>query len=119
MKSKSKSLDNKSTATVVEGPEMAYAHSDVSNKWTTYKGGALKNVTGNYVKRSINLIGLSNQKPFSPAENEADFIICIREGFPKKALDTLLDFTGITIPEITEIMHTSDRTLRRYTSKQA
>jgi putative toxin-antitoxin system antitoxin component (TIGR02293 family) len=37
---------------------------------------------------------------------------------PKKALDTLLDKTGITTGEIAEIIHTSDRTLRRYTPQQ-
>ncbi|MEJ0103504.1 MAG: antitoxin Xre-like helix-turn-helix domain-containing protein [Bacteroidota bacterium] len=46
------------------------------------------------------------------------FIQCIREGVPKKALDSLIDITGISNIEISAIIRTSDRTLRRYSPKQ-
>jgi putative toxin-antitoxin system antitoxin component (TIGR02293 family) len=63
-------------------------------------------------------MGLSSAKPFNEVKNVNDFIDCIREGVPKHALDNLLSVTGITVNEITNIIRTSDRTLRRYTSKQ-
>jgi putative toxin-antitoxin system antitoxin component (TIGR02293 family) len=71
----------------------------------------------NYVGRSLELMGLSQQKSFV-IHNSLDFVTIIRNGVPKKALDTLLDKTGITTGEIAEIIHTSDRTLRRYTAQQ-
>ena len=73
---------------------------------------------GNYVKRSLALMGVANITPFNTVENVADFIICIREGVPKKALDNLIEVTGITTLEMADIVRTSDRTLRRYSPKQ-
>ena len=43
-----------------------------------------------------------------------DLIPLIKKGIPRKSLDNLLMITGISPAEIAEIMHTSDRTLRRY-----
>jgi putative toxin-antitoxin system antitoxin component (TIGR02293 family) len=43
-----------------------------------------------------------------------DLIPLIKKGIPRKSLDNLLMVTGISPAEIAEIMHTSDRTLRRY-----
>jgi putative toxin-antitoxin system antitoxin component (TIGR02293 family) len=45
---------------------------------------------------------------------EKDFITLIKKGIPRKSLDQLLIATGLTAAEIAAIMHTSDRTLRRY-----
>ena len=73
---------------------------------------------GNYVKRSLALMGVANITPFNTVENVADFIVCIREGVPKKALDNLIEVTGITTLEMADIVRTSDRTLRRYSPKQ-
>ncbi len=72
----------------------------------------------NYVKRSLALMGVANIAPFNTVENVADFIVCIREGVPKKALDNLIEVTGITTLEMADIVRTSDRTLRRYSPKQ-
>lgn len=72
----------------------------------------------NYIKRSLALMGVANVAPFNTVENVADFIVCIREGVPKKALDNLIEVTGITTLEMADIVRTSDRTLRRYTAKQ-
>ena len=47
-------------------------------------------------------------------DEENDFITLIKKGLPRKALDQLMLFTGLTGIEISRIMHTSDRTLRRY-----
>lgn len=71
-----------------------------------------------HIKRSVSLLGISSLKPFSSIKNNSDFIACIREGIPRKALDELMDYTGITTNEITAILHISDRTLRRYTPQQ-
>lgn len=45
---------------------------------------------------------------------EKDFITLIKKGIPRKSLDQLIQFTGLTAAELAAVMHTSDRTLRRY-----
>jgi putative toxin-antitoxin system antitoxin component (TIGR02293 family) len=72
----------------------------------------------NYVKRSLTMMGLASTPPFSSVENVSDFINCIRSGVPKKALDNLIEVTGINATEMAGIIRTSDRTLRRYLPKQ-
>lgn len=72
----------------------------------------------NPIKRPVALLGLSFTKPYNEVENEYDFIECIRMGLPKKALDNLMNVAGFTNSEMAEIIHTSDRTLRRYGSRQ-
>jgi len=75
-------------------------------------------LNNNHIKHSVHLLGATALKPFSSVQNNADFINCIREGVPRKALDELMNYTGITIDEITSILHISDRTLRRYSPQQ-
>lgn len=70
------------------------------------------------LNRSVALMGMNGVKAFAHIRSNADFIIVIRKGVPKKALDTLLENTGISISEIANIIKTSDRTLRRYTPQQ-
>ena len=72
----------------------------------------------NFISRAIHLLGLSGLPSFSKVNNTTDFISVIRSGIPKKALDSLLSNTGITVPEISKIIRTSDRTLRRYAATQ-
>ncbi len=72
----------------------------------------------NKVKRSVDIMGMTGIQPFTDVINENDFISVIRDGVPKKALDHLLSITGITTGEVSGIIRISDRTLRRYTSKQ-
>jgi len=45
-----------------------------------------------------------------------DYINIIRKGLTRKSLDYLMKYTGISSLEMADIIHTSDRTLRRYTS---
>ena len=45
---------------------------------------------------------------------EEDFIQLIKKGIPRKSLDHLMSITGLTAAEMAALMHTSDRTLRRY-----
>lgn len=63
-------------------------------------------------------MGMGAIKSFKDIEKDADFIYCIREGVPKQALDNIVDIAGFTVSEISAIIRTSDRTLRRYTPKQ-
>jgi putative toxin-antitoxin system antitoxin component (TIGR02293 family) len=80
----------------------------------------IKNDTesSSHIKRSLSLLGTNFTQPFSSVKNNSDFIACIRKGIPRKALNELMAYTGITINEITNILHISDRTLRRYTPQQ-
>lgn len=47
--------------------------------------------------------------------NFYDLIALIRDGLSKKSLDYLMEKTSISLNEMSAILHTSDRTLRRYT----
>ena len=64
--------------------------------------------------RAIAFMGTPGKKDFLTATNESDFIDVIRQGIPKKAIDNLIDKTGIPVNEMAVIMRLSDRTLRRY-----
>lgn len=83
-----------------------------------YTGTSANTMLQNFISRSIHLLGMSSFPSFSKVNNSTDFISVIRTGIPKKALDNLMDNTGITIPEISKIIRTSDRTLRRYAATQ-
>lgn len=63
-------------------------------------------------------MGMASTSSFSGVNSNNDFIAIIRKGVPKKALDNLINSTGISPTEIAHIIGTSDRTLRRYTPKQ-
>ena len=52
----------------------------------------------------------------SNIKGKFDFINIIRKGLSRKSLDYLMKYTGISALEMADIIHTSDRTLRRYTS---
>lgn len=64
--------------------------------------------------RAIAFMGSSGKKDFFPVKNESDFIDVIRNGIPKKAIDNLVEKTGIPVNEMAILMRLSDRTLRRY-----
>ncbi|WP_169540045.1 type II RES/Xre toxin-antitoxin system antitoxin [Niabella aurantiaca] len=70
------------------------------------------------VSVSLTLMGLKDEHAFKAVQNAMDFIDRIREGLPKKALDHLAGVMGISDVEMAGIIHTSDRTLRRYTPAQ-
>jgi putative toxin-antitoxin system antitoxin component (TIGR02293 family) len=98
---------------VVKEPVAGYVPSSQS-----LRGVHRAKAENNFVRRSVELMGLQSQPPFNKVENLTDFIICIREGVPKKALDNLMEVTGISAIEMSTIIRTSDRTLRRYSSRQ-
>jgi putative toxin-antitoxin system antitoxin component (TIGR02293 family) len=97
--------------TIAEEPAAAYklAHS------RSFVNGTRES---NYVKRALELMGVASSVPFNAVENVADFIHCIRVGVPKKALDNLVEVTGIGNTEMAGIVRTSERTLRRYSANQ-
>ena len=100
------------TTKVAEEPAVAYALSDTLH----FVNGTMGEP--NYVKRALALMGLSSSAPFNAVKNIADFIHCIRAGVPKKALDNLVEVTGIGNSEMAGIVRTSERTLRRYSANQ-
>ncbi|HRP54974.1 antitoxin Xre-like helix-turn-helix domain-containing protein [Agriterribacter sp.] len=91
---------------ILEDPAVAYAAAVPSSAFL------------NLVQRVLHLLGITGQSTPSAIRNNADFIGIIREGVPKKSLDHLMDNTGLTVSEISAIIRTSDRTLRRYTARQ-
>lgn len=91
---------------ILEDPAVAYTATVPSNSFL------------NLVRGVLRLLGIPGQLTQSPIRNNVDFIGMIREGVPKKSLDHLMDNTGLTVAEISTIIRTSDRTLRRYTARQ-
>ena len=70
------------------------------------------------VKNPFALMGFTHEKAYEGMPDSTDFIAHIRAGIPKKALDYLAGIIGFSDIEMAEILHTSDRTLRRYTPSQ-
>src|ERR1035437_7906747 len=68
--------------------------------------------------RTIGLMGMEGKKDFAGIRNDNDFISVIRTGIPKQAMTHLMDVADISLNEMASIIHTSDRTLRRYTPQQ-
>ena len=67
---------------------------------------------------AFKFLGSYNGNGKKSIEGKFDFIDLIRKGVSRKALDFLMETTGITPVEMASIMHTSDRTLRRYTASK-
>ena len=67
--------------------------------------------------RAFVFLGMERKKDFSGITNVTDFITVIRKGVSKKAIDKLMEITGITSNEMAFIIRLSDRTLRRYKSQ--
>jgi len=47
--------------------------------------------------------------------SDIDVLDLIKKGISKKALDNTLEMMGISLEEMSDILHVSERTLRRYT----
>lgn len=69
------------------------------------------------VNKTVAMMGMQRNAQFKSITSDNDFIALIREGVPKEAMSNLMTKTGITTIEMASITHTSDRTLRRYESK--
>jgi len=68
--------------------------------------------------RTIGIMGMNGKKDFSSVRSENDFINIIRSGVPRQVMDHLMAVADISLIEMAAIIHTSDRTLRRYTPTQ-
>ena len=60
---------------------------------------------------------LGGKSGFKAIQGIHDFIAMIRKGLTRKSLDHFMNATGLTADEMAAIMHTSTRTLRRYTAE--
>ena len=85
----------------------------VSEPVTAY--GAMQDTT---CTRTIGIMGMQGKRDFMGIKNDNDFIDVIRTGIPKQAMTHLMEIADITLTEMANIIHTSDRTLRRYTAQQ-
>ena len=94
---KSSSHKEVSAPSVVSEPVAIYGH-----------------VQDTFAARTIGIMGMSGTRGFSGIRNENDFISIIRSGIPKEAMSHLMDLADISLTEMAAIVHTSDRTLRRY-----
>lgn len=92
-KSKSSSYKKSSKEKILEEGVPAYG---IAQKTIGLIGGRASTLAGTLVKE------------------ENDFIELIKKGIPRKSLDLLIATTGLTASEMAALMHTSDRTLRRY-----
>ncbi len=95
-----------------------------AKKYTTKKVSQpleLKEPAVAYISRpvwgTVAILGMQRNAQFKTLENDNDFIDLIREGVPKEAMNNLMSNTGITVMEMADITHISDRTLRRYNDK--
>jgi putative toxin-antitoxin system antitoxin component (TIGR02293 family) len=68
--------------------------------------------------RPIGLMGMEGKRGFADIRNDNDYISVIRTGIPKQAMTHLMQVADLTLTEMAAIIHTSDRTLRRYTPQQ-
>jgi putative toxin-antitoxin system antitoxin component (TIGR02293 family) len=68
--------------------------------------------------RTIGIMGMEGKKDFAHIRNDNDFISIIRTGIPKQAMIHLMQVADITLEEMASIIHSSDRTLRRYGPQQ-
>jgi putative toxin-antitoxin system antitoxin component (TIGR02293 family) len=66
--------------------------------------------------KAIHLLGVENK--YRSIDRETDFIELIRSGISKKSLDHLISLIGYSIAEIADIIHVSDRNLRRYAANE-
>jgi len=66
--------------------------------------------------KAVYLLGV--EKKYQSIDRETDFIELIRSGISKKSLDHLISLIGYSIAEIADIIHVSDRNLRRYTANE-
>lgn len=72
--------------------------------------------TSGAVGSSLNLLGGTDIfKGKTEITGKFDYLNIIRKGLSRKSLDYLMKNTGISALEMSDILHITDRTLRRYT----
>ncbi len=88
-----------------EEPAVAYVSTTTDFDYDCIDGG---------LARPMELLGISPSLKMNKAATEYDYITVIREGIYKKSMDRLMKIAGLTSAEMAGLVHTSDRTLRRY-----
>ncbi len=68
--------------------------------------------------KTIGIMGLNKEKEFRTIQNESDLIGVIRSGIPKNAMTNMMNIANLSLVEMANIIHTTDRTLRRYTDNE-
>lgn len=111
MENRAKKIVKGDTKSVVNEPLVSYSSKRLYRHTTTYS-------VPDMLKHPVALLGLSLTKPYNEAQGDFDYISLIREGLPKAALDSIANIAGFSNLEIAHIVHTSERTLRRYAPKQ-
>ncbi len=66
------------------------------------------------VAQAIALLGLSQPDSLLDAPNDFDVVDMIRKGLTKKSLDQLMSHFDVNATEMAKMLHTSDRTMRRF-----
>ncbi len=89
----------------VEEPAVAYAVTAAAYGHDCIDAG---------LARPMELLGINPSLKAMKAATEHDFIAVIREGIYKESMDRLMEITGLSNAEMANLVHTSDRTLRRY-----
>jgi putative toxin-antitoxin system antitoxin component (TIGR02293 family) len=64
---------------------------------------------------AIALLGLSEPDSRLDTPSEMDLVAMIRNGFTKTSMDTMMEHLDVSAGDMARMLHTSDRTLRRYT----
>ena len=68
----------------------------------------------NQAMQTILMMGLKESVYNKKIKSDNDFISLIRSGIPKEVMNHLMEVTDLSLTEMANIVHTSDRTLRRY-----
>jgi putative toxin-antitoxin system antitoxin component (TIGR02293 family) len=66
---------------------------------------------------ALALLGIEQADSLLDAPNDFDMVAVIRKGLSKKAMDEMMTHLNISSLEMSKMLHTSDRTMRRYTSE--
>ncbi len=101
---------------IAEQNEGQYAHAE--NDQLVSEPAASYSAYSGATSRTIGIMGMNGKKEFAAVKNENDFIYVIRSGIPRKVMDHLMEMADISLIEMAAIIHTSDRTLRRYGPNQ-
>ena len=111
--SKMKEKKNKGTNKASYSEDAPHSNLTVSEPNYTYGVPEPSSARG-----ALLMMGIEGKKDLAFVANDSDLISVIRSGIPRIAMDHLMEIADISLTEMAAIVHTSDRTLRRYTPAQ-
>jgi len=111
-------MKNKASDTGKEKKRSSYGHEEPVVNIVHEPDVAYGRIHAPEADRALVLMGMEGKRDFAHIKNENDFISVIRTGIPKQAMTHLMHIADISLAEMASIIHTSDRTLRRYTPQQ-